>query len=70
MISYKKIKVYYEHNNNGRPFGIETYDEGDMIRTTWYSSEKERDYAYHLQSGISNWITLKLTRISNGDFDD
>lgn len=63
MISYKKIKVYYEHNNNGRPFGIETYDEGDMIRTTWYSSENERDFAYELHSGIS-------TRISNGDFDD
>jgi len=56
MISYKKVKVYYEHNNNGRPFGIETYDEGDMIRTTWYSSENERDFAYELHSGVAKAI--------------
>ena len=53
MISYKKVKVYYEHNNNGRPFGIETYDNEDMIHTTWYTSEKERDFAYHLHSGVA-----------------
>ena len=63
MIIYKKVKVYYEHNNNGKVFGIDTYDGKDVIRTTWYSSENERDFAYELHSGIS-------TRISNGDFDD
>ena len=56
MITYKKVKVYFEHNNNGRPFGIETYDNGDMVHTTWYTSEKERDFAYELHSGVSKAI--------------
>jgi len=46
MISYKKVKVYYEHNNNGRPFGIETYDGEDVIDVTWYKTEEEQDLAY------------------------
>ena len=56
MITYKIVKVYFEHNNNGRPFGIETYDNGDMVNTTWYTSEKERDFAYELHSGVSKVI--------------
>jgi len=44
-------------------FGIYTYDGEDVIDVTWYTSEKERDFAYHLHSGIAD-------RISNGDFDD
>ena len=48
MISYKKVKVYYEHNNNGKVFGIDIYDGKNVIRTTWYETEEERDYAYQL----------------------
>ena len=69
MTNYRKVNWYeeelddyYGDENDGRVFGIYTYDDEDRVDATWYTSEKERDFAYHLHSGIAD-------RISNGDFD-
>ena len=63
MIKHEKVNWYdeelddfYAHENNGYVWGIYTYDGEDRIDVTWYKSEEERDFAYHLHSGIADRI--------------
>ena len=58
MIKYEKVNWhdeelddYYGNENDGRVFGIYTYEGEDVIDVAWYKSENERDFAYHLRSG-------------------
>ena len=72
MSKYKYEKViWYEvflHVSFGRmapdgAWGIHTYDGEDLIKSTWYKSEKERDFAYDLHSGVA-------ARIERSDFNE
>jgi len=65
MSKYKYEKVnwydeelddYYGDENDGRVFGIYTYEGEDRMDVTWYKSEEERDFAYDLHSGIADRI--------------
>ena len=63
MIKHEKVNWYdeelddfYAHENNGYVWGIYTYDGEDRIDVTWYKSEKERDFAYDLHSGVADRI--------------
>ncbi len=63
MIKYEKVNWYdeelddyYEDENDGRVFGIYTYEGEDRIDVTWYKSEEERDFAYDLHSGVADRI--------------
>ena len=69
MIKYDKVNWYdeelddyYGDENDGRVFGIYTYDGEDRIDVTWYKSENKRDFAYELHSGVAS-------RIEKGVFD-
>ena len=44
------------NTNKDRAWGIHTYDGEDLIKSTWYKSEKERDFAYDLHSGVADRI--------------
>jgi hypothetical protein len=39
----EELDDYYEDENDGRVFGIYTYEGEDIIDVTWYKSENERD---------------------------
>ena len=41
-----ELDDYYGDENDGRVFGIYTYDGEDVIDVTWYKTEEERDHAY------------------------
>jgi len=69
MIKYDKVNWYdeelddyYGDENDGRVFGIYTYEGEDRIDVTWYKLEIERDFACELYSGVAS-------RIEEGVFD-
>ena len=39
----EELDDYYEDENDGRVFGIYTYEGEDIIDVTWYKSVNERD---------------------------
>ena len=41
----EELDDYYGNENDGRVFGIYTYEGEDIIDVTWYKSENERDFA-------------------------
>ena len=53
LFKYEKVNWYDEElddyhgdENDGRVFGIYTYEGEDIIDVTWYKSENERDDEY------------------------
>ena len=59
MTNYRKVNWYdeelddyYGDENDGKEFGIYTYDGEDIIDVTWYTSERERGFAYR---GVDKW---------------